>query len=79
MTESGSPEANALIEAKRAVGGNTALARLIGGITPQAISQWRKVPIERLADVEAATGIPREQLRPDVFGPAVDTAGREVA
>ena len=37
------------------------------GITPQAISQWEKVPLNRVFDVERATGVPRHELRPDFF------------
>jgi DNA-binding transcriptional regulator YdaS (Cro superfamily) len=37
------------------------------GITHGAVSQWRRVPIERVAVVERLTGIPREVLRPDIF------------
>lgn len=37
------------------------------GITTQAISQWKKVPAERVIDVSQATGIPVEKLRPDLF------------
>lgn len=40
------------------------------GLTPQAISLWKRVPAERVLDVEQATGISRHVLRPDVFGPA---------
>lgn len=36
-------------------------------INPSAISQWDEVPLARVIAVEAATGIPREELRPDVF------------
>lgn len=54
-------------------GGPSALARDIGGITPQAISQWKKVPAERVLDVERAIGISRHDLRPDIFGPAPKT------
>lgn len=32
-----------------------------------AVSQWKRVPAERFADVERLTGIPREELRPDIF------------
>jgi DNA-binding transcriptional regulator YdaS (Cro superfamily) len=39
------------------------------GITPGAISQWDKIPINRVTDVERVTGVPREQLRPDIYGP----------
>jgi DNA-binding transcriptional regulator YdaS (Cro superfamily) len=37
------------------------------GITPGAISQWEKVPAERIVEIERATGIPRDSLRPDLF------------
>lgn len=37
-------------------------------LTAQAVSQWDAVPIERCADVERETGVPRNELRPDVFG-----------
>ena len=36
-------------------------------VTRSNISQWRKVPVEHLVRVEAFTGIPRHQLRPDIF------------
>lgn len=45
------------------------LARALGNITPQAISQWKRVPPERVIEVERATGISRHVLRPDIFGP----------
>ena len=37
------------------------------GITPQAVSQWDKVPAERIVELEGFTGIPREKLRPDLY------------
>lgn len=57
-------------KAKHALGGPSALAKAIGDITSQAVSQWKRVPAERVVDVEKATGIPREELRPDIFGHA---------
>ena len=36
-------------------------------VTPGAISQWDRVPAERVIDVERLTGIPRESLRPDLY------------
>jgi len=38
------------------------------GITPQAISQWERVPLNRVFDVERVTGVSRHLLRPDFFG-----------
>ncbi len=46
------------------------LARLIAlqsGISAAAVSQWRRVPAERVLSVEAITGIPRRLLRPDLY------------
>lgn len=61
-------KAVALDEAKKAVGGNTGLARALApGISPQAISQWKQVPAERVLEVERATGVGRHRLRPDIY------------
>ena len=38
------------------------------GISRQAVQQWRKVPVGRARTIERITGIPREELRPDIFG-----------
>lgn len=37
------------------------------GITPGAVSQWEKVPVERLDEIERLTGIPRHELCPEFF------------
>ena len=55
-----------LQKAIEAAGNRTALAEKLG-ITLGAISQWEKVPLNRVLQVEAATGVPRYQLRPDFF------------
>jgi DNA-binding transcriptional regulator YdaS (Cro superfamily) len=36
-------------------------------VTRQAVHQWLQVPAVRAVDVEAVSGIPRHELRPDVF------------
>ena len=52
------------------VGGMAKLAAALG-LTRQAVYLWRKrIPAERLVDVERVTGIPRRELRPDIFGDA---------
>ncbi len=56
----------ALLRSKR--GRLTQLTRALGLKSSGAISQWKKVPADRLLAVESATGIPREKLRPDLFG-----------
>jgi DNA-binding transcriptional regulator YdaS (Cro superfamily) len=60
----------ALDMAKKNVGGASGLAAKLGGITSQAVSQWKKVPAERVLDVERITGVSRHSLRPDIYGPA---------
>lgn len=57
-------------KAKTTAGGPAALAKALGGVSSQAVSQWKKVPAERVLDVERITGISRHELRPDVFGTA---------
>ena len=49
-----------------AVGGQGQLARALG-VSQQAVAQWRRVPAEKVIEVERATGVPREKLRPDIF------------
>ena len=39
------------------------------GINQSAVSQWRKIPAEYVAQIEAATEIPRQVLRPDLWPP----------
>ncbi|NIN69157.1 MAG: hypothetical protein GTO63_31610 [Anaerolineae bacterium] len=58
--------AEALRLAIKMAGGPTKLAEALG-ITQGAVSQWKRCPAERCADVEKLTGISREALRPDVF------------
>jgi TorA maturation chaperone TorD len=58
-----------LNEAIQAAGGVGALARKIG-ISQPSVSNWARVPVERVTAVEAATGVPRAVLRPDLFGEA---------
>jgi TorA maturation chaperone TorD len=55
-----------LQEAIRAVGGVTELARRIG-ISQPSVSNWTRIPAERVRAVEAATGIDRAVLRPDLY------------
>lgn len=55
-----------LDRAIEAAGSTSALARLLK-VTHQAIAQWDEVPLKRILDVEKATGVPREILRPDMY------------
>jgi TorA maturation chaperone TorD len=53
-------------EAIRAVGGISELARRIG-MPESSILDWDRIPAGRVLSVEAATGVVREVLRPDLF------------
>ena len=55
-----------LDEAIRAVGGVGALARRIG-ISQPSVSNWSRIPAERVLAVESATGVSRNILRPDLY------------
>lgn len=51
-----------------AAGGVAKLASLIS-VSSQAISQWTRVPAERVLEIERATGgkISRHDMRPDLY------------
>ncbi|WLG37640.1 transcriptional regulator [Pseudomonas rhodesiae] len=62
-------EPNAAERAANAAGSQSALARVLG-CTPQNVQRWcasGRVPAERVISVEQATGIPRHELRPDLY------------
>jgi len=53
------------------LGGPSAAGRALG-ISSQAVGQWRRVPSERVLQVERLTGVSRHDLRPDIYGPKPD-------
>jgi TorA maturation chaperone TorD len=55
-----------LLEAIRAAGGVSELARLVG-ISQPPVSNWIRVPAERVVSIESATGVDRAVLRPDLY------------
>jgi TorA maturation chaperone TorD/DNA-binding transcriptional regulator YdaS (Cro superfamily) len=55
-----------LDEAIRVAGGVGALARKVG-ISQPSVSNWSRIPAERVLAVEAATGVSRVVLRPDLY------------
>lgn len=66
-----------LTQAVEAVGGVGKLAAAIG-VAQNVVSNWRKrgkVPAEHVLAIEAATGVSRHSLRPDVFGPPAANDG----
>ena len=61
---------DALNRAIDSAGGPSALARRIG-VTPSAVTNWAK-SVKRISPqnairIENVTGIPREEIRPDLF------------
>jgi DNA-binding transcriptional regulator YdaS (Cro superfamily) len=50
-------------------GGKSKLARLLD-ITPQAVDQWKEIPVAQVLKIERALGIPRDLQRPDFYPPA---------
>ena len=58
-----------LNQAIEAAGGVGALARALG-IAQPSVSSWTRVPSDRVVAVEAATGVSRTALRPDLYGGA---------
>lgn len=57
---------HSLRRAIEAAGGLAVLARQLG-ISVQAVSQWTEVPPLRVVAVERITGVPRHELRPDLY------------
>jgi DNA-binding transcriptional regulator YdaS (Cro superfamily) len=45
------------------------LAELAGAckITHAAILQWKRIPSDHILTIEKVTGIPRKELRPDLY------------
>src|ERR1039458_1173599 len=56
-----------LSDALMALNGPRALARALGKISAQAVSQWQTVPPRRVLEVERVTGVSRHRLRPDLY------------
>ncbi|NII73226.1 DNA-binding transcriptional regulator YdaS (Cro superfamily) [Dyella sp. SG562] len=61
-------------------GGPTAVAALFG-ISSQAVSQWKQVPVERCLALEEATGgkVTRYDMCPRIFGKAPAKPRKRVA
>lgn len=61
-----SDKSEALQRAITKAGGLAGLAEPLG-ISIQAVSQWDEVPPLRVIAVEKLTGVPRYELRPDLY------------
>src|SRR3954469_22345841 len=60
-----------LEQAIKAAGGVASLARAIGVAQP-SVSEWSRIPAERVLAVESLTRVHRFILRPDLYGPPED-------
>jgi DNA-binding transcriptional regulator YdaS (Cro superfamily) len=70
--------ADALASAVRIIGGQGATARLLGVAQPSVwrwIARAKPLPAEHVLAVEAATGISRHDLRPDLYPREAPAAG----
>ncbi|ABS12951.1 hypothetical protein Oant_0220 [Brucella anthropi ATCC 49188] len=54
-------------KAAEEVGGVVALARALN-IKHTAMYSWKRVPAERVLEIERVSGISRHELRPDLYG-----------
>lgn len=62
------PRKDGLELALRATGSLSKLAEIVG-VKVQSVAQWEQVPSWHCLTVEAATGVSRHDLRPDIYGP----------
>ena len=53
-------------KAVKKAGGTNELARKLG-ISPSAVSQWKKVPSGRVLKLEGLTSMRRSEIRPDLY------------
>lgn len=45
------------------------LARALGLQSASSIYRWKRIPVGRVLTIESKFGIPREELRPDLYPP----------
>jgi DNA-binding transcriptional regulator YdaS (Cro superfamily) len=66
-------EKNIVDEVIETLEGPTKTAAALGISNPSVVMNWRarkQIPADKVLAVEAASGISRHRLRPDIFGPA---------
>lgn len=76
-----SPESQLIADAIEAGGGIGAVAKAIG-LTEEGVRLWRvrgKVPDKHIVEFERLTGVPREQLRPDLYRRDAETIELDTA
>jgi DNA-binding transcriptional regulator YdaS (Cro superfamily) len=60
---------SSLLNVFAAFGSMSKLAKHLG-VTRAAVSHWKVVPFKHLAEISKLTGIPRSELRPDLYDEA---------
>ena len=55
-------------EVVKAAGGAVAVAKAFR-ISPEAVYLWNEVPVLRVLVLERLSGIPRHEIRPDIYPP----------
>jgi DNA-binding transcriptional regulator YdaS (Cro superfamily) len=68
----------AVDEAVRRTGSLNRLAKRLG-ISRQALQQWEEVPVRRVLALEEISGVPRHEIRPDVYPPPSKRKSVQVA
>ena len=57
--------------------GSVKALALLCGVAPQSISQWARVPIDHVKTIERLTGLPKHEIRGDVYEAADTTQAAE--
>lgn len=57
---------SALVRVLEAAGGPSRVAEFLG-VVPSAVTQWTRVPSRHIHRLEALTGIPAREIRPDLW------------
>lgn len=65
---------NVLAQIVEKAGSVKALAQAVG-VKPQAVSQWRQIPIDRAKKIADIFNVPLHVLRPDVWEKPNNTHG----
>lgn len=58
-----------LDRARMTMGGSIPLGRAIGHPNPEKVLVWKRAPSEYVKRIEKVSGVPRSELRPDLYPP----------
>lgn len=65
-TSQGAQTPDPIALAAKQFGGVVKLSLALG-LSRAAVSNWKRIPAERVLEVERLTGVPRGMLRPDLY------------